>query len=66
MATDSLQRFRDAGTAVDNLNDEQRAVLRSLNDNEVEVLTSVQARLAAAGDDVEAQGIGLDDNFRKY
>jgi hypothetical protein len=62
MAYDALQALRDAGTPVDQLSDEQKAVVASLTPHEVEILTDIQRRVAEAGADVEGQtvvGIGL-------
>ena len=63
MAFDPLQKLAESGTPIDLLTDEQRAVLSSLSEYEVGVIASVQARLEAAGGEVEGQGVNF--NFRK-
>ncbi len=55
MPFDALQSLRDAGTPVDQLNDEQKSVIATLTESEVATLTSVQSRLAAVDSDVEGQ-----------
>lgn len=55
MAFDPIKRLAEAGTPTDLLTDEQRAVLSTLTEHEVAVLTSVKARLEAAGGDVQGQ-----------
>ena len=55
MAFDSLAALRAAGSPVDLLPEEQRAVLGQLTEEEVAVLNSIKERLDAAGD-VEVEG----------
>jgi hypothetical protein len=62
MAFAAIQAPREADTPVDRLNHAQRGALSGLSPEEVTVLTNVQARLAAASDDVEGQsvsGVGI-------
>jgi hypothetical protein len=60
MAFDPMQRLAEAGTPVDLLTDEQRAVVSQLTAHEVDVLTSVKARLeSAGGGEVEGQDVNI-------
>lgn len=59
MAFDPIQRLAEAGTQTDLLTNEQRQVLSTLTEHEVEVLTSVEARLAAAGGEVEGHNASV-------
>lgn len=54
---DSLEALRRAGAPVDLLPEAYRQVFAELSQHEVEVVSSVQTRLNAAGGDVEAQEI---------
>lgn len=57
MAYDALQALRDAGTPVDQLSDEQKAVITSLTRQEVDMLTDIQRRVAEASGEVEGQTV---------
>ncbi|WP_037600936.1 aroma-sacti cluster domain-containing protein, partial [Streptacidiphilus rugosus] len=58
MAFDALSKLASAGNAVDLLTVEQQAVVAQLSEEEVAVLTSVQARLnAVGGGEVEGQDV---------
>jgi hypothetical protein len=62
MAFDALAELRAAGNPVDQLNDPQLEVLRSLTPAEVATINSVKARIDAASDDVQGHvvvGVGI-------
>jgi hypothetical protein len=60
MAFDPIQKLAEAGNPVDLLTAEQRAVVASLTEHEVEVLNSVKARLdAVGGGEVEGQDVNI-------
>ncbi|MFC5911355.1 aroma-sacti cluster domain-containing protein [Streptacidiphilus monticola] len=58
MAFDALSKLASAGNAVDLLTAEQQAVVAELSEEEVEVITTLQARLSAVGGgEVEGQDV---------
>ncbi|WP_052681700.1 aroma-sacti cluster domain-containing protein [Saccharothrix sp. ST-888] len=59
MAFDPIRKLAEAGNAVDMLTEEQKAAFSKLTEHEVEVLTSVQAKLAVVSAEVEGQDINL-------
>ncbi|WP_328901994.1 MULTISPECIES: aroma-sacti cluster domain-containing protein [unclassified Streptomyces] len=59
MAFDPIRKLSEAGNSVDMLTDEQKAAFSSLTEHEVEVLTSVQAKLATASAEVEGQDVNI-------
>lgn len=60
MAFDAMAALAAAGNNVDLLTDEQRAVVDALTEEEVTILTSVQARLQAVGaGEVEGQDVNI-------
>ena len=59
MAFDPIRKLAEAGNSVDVLTDGQRAAFSQLSEHEVEVLTSVQAKLSAVSADVEGQDINI-------
>ena len=59
MAFDPIQRLAEAGTPTEALTNAQRIVLSTLSEYEVEVLVSVNARLNAAGGEVEGQDASI-------
>lgn len=56
---DPLAALRDAGCPVDQLSDDQRAVLETLTDEEMRVLVLVQHRLSQAQDEVSAHELKM-------
>jgi hypothetical protein len=56
---DPLSALRAAGFPVDQLSDDQRGVLAALTDEEAAVLVSVQGRLRACADEVEAHELKM-------
>lgn len=58
MAFDALAELRAAGNPVDQLNEAQRDVMRSLSPAEVAVLNSIKTRVEAVGDEVEGHFVG--------
>lgn len=59
MAFNAIVVLRNAGYPVDMLSEAQRAVFADLNEEEVNVLVSVQQRLHEVGADVEGQDMKL-------
>jgi hypothetical protein len=59
MAFDPLRKLADAGNSVDMLSDAQKAAFGQLTEHEVDVITSVQAKLASVGAEVEGQDINI-------
>ena len=59
MSFDPLQKLAQTGHAVDMLSEEQRAALSTLTEHEIDVLTSVEARLASVGGEVEGQDFNI-------
>jgi hypothetical protein len=55
MSFDPLQKLADTGHAVDLLSEDQKAALSTLTEHEIDVLTSVETRLAHVGGEVEGQ-----------
>ncbi|MFC1411291.1 aroma-sacti cluster domain-containing protein [Streptacidiphilus sp. N1-12] len=60
MAFDALEKLAEAGNQVDLLTPEQQDVVSQLTEEEVTILTSVQAKMnAVAGEDVEGQDVNI-------
>lgn len=59
MAFDALQKLAEAGNPVDMLTDEQKTAFASLTEHEIEVITSVQAKLAGVSAEVEGQDFNI-------
>ena len=55
MPFDALQKLADAGNPVDMLTEDQKAAFSELTEHEVDVITSVQAKLATVSAEVEGQ-----------
>lgn len=51
---EALDRLREAGFAIDGLEEEQTDVLRDLSEEEVDMLIDVRTRLVESGADTEA------------
>jgi N-acetylmuramic acid 6-phosphate (MurNAc-6-P) etherase len=56
MASSTLERLRNSGMAVDDLSAEEKRVFEALNEDEAEVILSVQQRLQAVAGEVEGMG----------
>jgi hypothetical protein len=62
MTFNALQELETAGIPVGSLNDAQRTVVSELSPTEVELVTKLNTRIAAAGEEVEGHilaGIGI-------
>jgi hypothetical protein len=59
MAFDPLRQLADAGNPVDMLTNEQKAAFGQLTEEEVRVITSVQAKLSAVSAEVEGQDFNI-------
>jgi hypothetical protein len=59
MAFDPLQKLAEAGNPIDMLTDTQKAAFAELTEHEVDVITSVQAKLAHASAEVEGQDFNI-------
>ncbi|MEV0390014.1 aroma-sacti cluster domain-containing protein [Nonomuraea sp. NPDC050643] len=59
MTFDALSALRTGGHWVDVLSAEQRAVLETLSEEEVDVLNRVKRRLDAAAPDVQGQDLKI-------
>jgi hypothetical protein len=60
MPFNALEALAAAGNPVDLLDDEKKAALSELSEQEVQVLTSIQARLASVGGaEVEGQDVNI-------
>ncbi|MFF6843857.1 MFS transporter [Streptomyces tanashiensis] len=54
---DKIDKLAEAGFSLTDANDAQQAVLKSLTEDEVNVLLSVKSRIEAAGSDVEGHSL---------
>ncbi|MFJ4828968.1 MFS transporter [Streptomyces sp. NPDC088747] len=54
---DKIDKLAEAGFSLTDANDAQQAVLKSLTEDEVNVLLSVKSRVEAAGSDVEGHSV---------
>ncbi|MEU9448706.1 aroma-sacti cluster domain-containing protein [Streptomyces sp. NPDC048277] len=63
---DKLDRLTEAGFSLTDATDAQQAVLKSLTEDEVNVLLSVKSRVEAAGSDVEGHSSVVSDPSGGY
>ncbi|WP_327256477.1 MFS transporter [Streptomyces sp. NBC_01244] len=54
---DKIDKLAEAGFSMTDANDAQQAVLKSLTEDEIDVLLSVKSRVEAAGSDVEGHSV---------
>lgn len=59
MAFDPIHALREGGNPLTMLNEQQRAVLATLTEDEVAVWNSIKARLDATTGDVEGQDVNF-------